>query len=56
LACPLMIIGMIFMMRGGNGHQHDNDSADHHDHNTPAEWPSPVGTNAPAPPEVTRLS
>ena len=59
LACPLMIIGMIFMMRGGNGHQHDNDSADHRDHrdhNTPAEWPSPVGTNAPAPPEVTRLS
>jgi hypothetical protein len=51
-----MIIGMIFMMRGGNGHQHDNDSADHRDHNTPAEWPSPVGTNAPAPPKVTRLS
>lgn len=50
LACPLMMIGMMFMMRGGNGQQHGNDAPDHHDtrdrhdtpddrdHDVPAEW------------------
>ena len=56
LACPLMMIGMIFMMRGGTAHQPDNDSANHRDHNAPAEWPGPVGTNAPPPPKVTSVS
>ena len=27
LACPLMMIGMMFMMRGGNNHQHDNNAS-----------------------------
>lgn len=56
LACPLMMIGMIFMMRGGTAHQPDNDSANHRDHNAPSEGPSPVGTNAPPPPKVTSVS
>ena len=44
LACPLMMIGMMFMMRGGNGQQHGNDAPDHHDtsdhrgHDVQAEW------------------
>jgi hypothetical protein len=31
LACPLMMIGMMFMMRGdgSNNHQHDETTADH---------------------------
>ena len=37
LACPLMMIGMIFMMRGADGHQHDSDSADQSSHDAPAE-------------------
>ena len=49
-ACPLMMIGMMFMMRGGNGQRHGNDAPDHHDtpdhrdtpddrdHDVPAEW------------------
>jgi hypothetical protein len=28
VACPLMMIGMMFMMGGGNGHQHANDAKD----------------------------
>jgi len=34
LACPLMMIGMMFMMRGGNGQQLGNDATDqrHSDH------------------------
>jgi len=31
VACPLMMIGMMFMMGGGNGHQHSNDAHDAHD-------------------------
>jgi hypothetical protein len=34
LACPLMMVGMMFMMmRGGNGQQHGNDAPDQRDHN-----------------------
>ena len=28
LACPLMMIGMMFMMRGGDHHQHADEAAD----------------------------
>jgi len=31
VACPLMMIGMMFMMGGGNGHQHGSDAHDPHD-------------------------
>jgi Protein of unknown function (DUF2933) len=31
LACPLMMVGMMFMMRGNNGQQQDNDTHEHHD-------------------------
>jgi Protein of unknown function (DUF2933) len=44
LACPLMMVGMMFMMRGGNGHQHDNDATDHRDHDAVAEWQDSAGT------------
>lgn len=37
LACPLMMLGMMFMMRGGNGHQHGNDGTDHRDRDATAE-------------------
>ncbi|RYV49703.1 DUF2933 domain-containing protein [Pengzhenrongella frigida] len=49
LACPLMMIGMMFMMRGGNnGHQHDNNApTDHHDHAAPAPWSDETGFTAP---------
>jgi hypothetical protein len=32
LACPLMMVGMMYMMRGGNGQQHGNDTTDPRDH------------------------
>jgi hypothetical protein len=32
LACPLMMFGMMFMMRGNNGQQNRDDGADHRDH------------------------
>ena len=38
LACPLMMIGMMFMMRGNNGQQNGNDTTDHRNHKAPAEW------------------
>ena len=47
LACPLMMVGMMFMMRGGNGQQqgHDtrdqrdpSDAADRQDHDAPETW------------------
>ena len=58
LACPLMMIGMMFMMRGG-GHQHGNDSADHDDHddhNVPVERPSSTSSNSPLFPKITNLN
>lgn len=33
LACPLMMVGMMFMMRGGDGHQQSNDAPNQRDHN-----------------------
>ena len=47
LACPLMMGGMMFMMRGGNGHQQGNDApnqrghndvTDHRYHDAPETW------------------
>jgi hypothetical protein len=41
LACPLMMVGMMFMMRGGNGQQHGNDAPDQRDHNDPTDRANP---------------
>ncbi len=30
-ACPLMMVGMMFMMRGGGGNQQGNDTTNPHD-------------------------
>ena len=47
LACPLMMVGMMFMMRGGNNLLQGNGATDQRDHNdatnlrdhdAPAEW------------------
>ena len=47
LACPLMMVGMMFMMRGGNGQQHGNDAANQgnkndatvrNNHDAPETW------------------
>ena len=55
LACPLMMVGMMFMMmRGGNGQQHGNDAADHRDtsdHHLPT--PTPNGRTRPRPPPLS---
>ena len=32
LACALMMVGMMFMMRGNNGQQQGNDTNEHRDH------------------------
>jgi len=43
LACPLMMIGMMFMMRGGNGQQHGNEATGHRDHgDTPRDHDAPA--------------
>jgi len=56
LACPLMMIGMMFMMRGGNGQQHGNDATDLRDHDAPApaEWRDSASTT-PQPPKTPTL-
>ena len=41
LACPLMMVGMMFMMRGGNGQQHSNDAPDQPDHNDATDRGTP---------------
>ncbi|MGV8965835.1 MAG: DUF2933 domain-containing protein [Cellulomonas sp.] len=41
LACPLMMIGMLYMMRGaGNSHQHGNTTPTTrpHEHDAPPVW------------------
>ncbi len=63
LACPLMMVGMMFMMGGDKGHQHDNDPTDHqHDndptdrqgHEAPESWQdSPNISRPPQPPKTT---
>lgn len=52
LACPLMMIGMMFMMRSG-GTQHGNDATVHDDH-VPADRPSSTSSDSPQLPSVTR--
>ena len=62
LACPLMMIGMMFMMRGGNGQQHGNDATNHpaatnhrdHDAPAPAECQDSASTT-PQPPKTPTL-
>jgi hypothetical protein len=64
LACPLMMVGMMFMMRGGNGQQQGNDDAgrhdhlaapDHSDHDAPASWQDSPNFAPPQPPKSTTL-
>lgn len=54
LACPLMMIGMMFMMRGGNDHQHGNDTTGHRDHDAPAERQDSASTTSTHPQDTTR--
>ena len=48
LACPVMMIGMMFMMRGGNNsHQHETKApTDHHDHDAAPLWSDETGFTA----------
>lgn len=48
LACPVMMIRMMFMMRGGNtGHQHETKApTDHHDHDAAPLWSDETGFTA----------
>jgi Protein of unknown function (DUF2933) len=64
LACPLMMIGMMFMMRGDNGHQHGNDAtghrdhgdaSNHRDHDASAEWQDTTRATSARPQDTTRL-
>ena len=52
LACPLMMVGMMFIMRGGNGQQHGNDATNHRDHDETAPWQDSASTT-PAQPQDT---
>ena len=64
LACPLMMVGMMFMMRGGNDQQQGHDTTDHrdrsdaavhHDHDAPETWQdSPNINSSQSPPASTR--
>ena len=53
LACPLMMVGMMIMMRGGSGQQDGNDAADHRDTSdhrenpAPAEWQDSTAATSP---------
>ena len=54
LACPLMMVGMMFMMGGDKGHQHGNDTTDHPGHKAQESWQdSPNITRPPEPPKTT---
>jgi hypothetical protein len=62
LACPLMMVGMMFMMRGGNDHQHGNDTtrqpdhndaADHRNHDAAEPWQDSPNITSPQPPQST---
>ena len=55
VACPLMMVGMMFMMRGGNEHQHGSDTADDHDHDGPMEWQDTPATTSARSPKTTDL-
>jgi Protein of unknown function (DUF2933) len=51
LACPLMMVGMMFMMRGNNGQQQGNDTHEHCDHDAVNEPQDSART--PSPPRDT---
>lgn len=65
-ACPLMMVGMMVMMRGGNGQQNGNDTTNQHEHNdatdnqnqnhdAPEPWQdSPNITSAQSPQDTNR--
>ena len=53
LACPLMMVGMMFMMRGNNGQQQGNDATGQRDHDAPAEPQDTTSTSTPQPPQTT---
>ncbi|NMM22091.1 MAG: DUF2933 domain-containing protein [Phycicoccus sp.] len=46
LACPLMMVGMMFMMRGGNQQHHGNDAPDRR---APEDATDRYNPNAPEP-------
>jgi hypothetical protein len=46
LACPLMMVGMMFMMRGGNGHQQGTHVTDDRDHDATAQWQDSASTTS----------
>jgi len=65
LACPLMMVGMMIMMRGGNGQQHGNDAPDQRAPNdatdrgnpqAPETWQDSPNFTPPLPPKTTTLS
>lgn len=61
LACPLMMIGMMFMMRGDNHNQHDqhdqhDDSTIDHDHAAPLAPSETASAPANEPPTRTGFS
>lgn len=49
LACPLMMIGMMFMMRGGSGQPHGNDVNDANEHRNHNDGSNPRGNDVTAP-------
>jgi len=56
LACALMMVGMMYKMRGGNGQQQGNDAndhRDHRDHDAPAEPQDSTNTSSPKSPQTT---
>ena len=62
LACPLMMVGMMFMMMRGNGHQQGtdatdqrdpSDAADRHDHKAHEPWQDSPNITPPQPPRTT---
>ena len=54
LACPLMMGGMMFMMmRGGSGHQQDNDATDYFSQDAPATWQDSPNITPPQYPQTT---
>ena len=56
LACPLMMVGMMYMMRGGNGQQKGDDANAPHDHDAPAAPQDSTSTSSPQPPQaISRL-
>ena len=53
LACPLMMVGMMFMMRGNNGQQQGNDTNERRDQDAVNEQDSALNSSQPR--ETTTL-